>query len=236
MSELLEIVHNLNRLAELQRTALLDTPSEEPFDRLTRLATRLCKTPVALVSLVDRDRQFFKSAVGLPEPWRTRRETPLSYSFCKHAVAQGEPLVVPDARRDPTFSDNPAVRELNIVAYAGVPLTLSGHALGTLCVVDCEPRTWSYDEVQTLRDLAECAMREIDLRTRLRESEDARRSAEARANRWTQPSGDAAAGQRLKSGRHGQRVTDYTDKTGHGRHGRARVRLVAALRVAPREK
>ena len=188
MSELLEIVHNLNRLAELQRTALLDTPSEEPFDRLTRLATRLCKTPVALVSLVDRDRQFFKSAVGLPEPWRTRRETPLSYSFCKHAVAQGEPLVVPDARRDPTFSDNPAVRELNIVAYAGVPLTLSGHALGTLCVVDCEPRTWSYDEVQTLRDLAECAMREIDMRTRLRESEDARRSAEARANRWTQPS------------------------------------------------
>ena len=88
MSELLEIVHNLNRLAELRRTALLDTPPEEPFDRLTRLATRLCKTPVGLVSLVDRDRQFFKSAIGLPEPWRTKRETPLSHSFCKHAVTQ----------------------------------------------------------------------------------------------------------------------------------------------------
>ena len=75
MSELLEIVHNLNRLAELQRTALLDTPSEEPFDRLTRLATRLCKTPVALVSLVDRDRQFFKSAVGLPQPLAMARQT-----------------------------------------------------------------------------------------------------------------------------------------------------------------
>jgi GAF domain-containing protein len=187
MSELLEIVHNLNRLAELQRVALLDTPPEEPFDRLTRLATRLCKTPVGLVSLVDRDRQFFKSAVGLPEPWHTRRETPLNYSFCKHAVAQREPLVVHDARRDPTFRDNPAVRELNIVAYAGVPLTLSGHALGTLCVMDCEPRAWSYDEVQTLKDLAECAMREIDLRTRLRESEEARRSAEARANRFLKP-------------------------------------------------
>jgi GAF domain-containing protein len=187
MSELLEIVHNLNRLAELQRTALLDTPPEEPFDRLTRLATRICKTPVALVSLVDRDRQFFKSAIGLPEPWRTKRETPLSHSFCKHCVAKREPLVVDDARRDPTFSDNPAVRELNIVAYAGVPLTVSGYALGTLCVVDCEPRAWSYDEVQTLKDLAECAAREIELRTTLRETEEARRSAEARANRWLHP-------------------------------------------------
>jgi GAF domain-containing protein len=187
MSELLDIVHNLNRLAELRRTALLDTPAEEPFDRLTRLATRLCKTPVALVSLVDRDRQFFKSAVGLPEPWQTKRETPLNYSFCKHAVAMHEPLVVPDARRDATFRDHPAVRELNIVAYAGVPLTLSGQALGTLCVIDCEPREWSYDEVLTLKELAQCAMREIDLGTRLRESEEARRSAETRANRWLQP-------------------------------------------------
>jgi GAF domain-containing protein len=193
MSELLEIVHNLNRLAELRRTALLDTPPEEPFDRLTRLATRLCKTPVGLVSLVDRDRQFFKSAVGLPEPWHTKRETPLSHSFCKHAVAHHEPLVICDARRDEAFRDNPAVRELNIVAYAGVPLTLSGQALGTLCVIDCEPRAWSYDEVQTLRDLAECVMREIDLRTRLREAEEAHRSAEARANRWLQPAGQSPA-------------------------------------------
>ena len=77
MSDLLEIVRNLNRIAALGRTGLLDTPAEEPFDRLTRLATRLLKTPVALVSLVDRNRQFFKSAVGLPEPWRSRRETPL---------------------------------------------------------------------------------------------------------------------------------------------------------------
>jgi GAF domain-containing protein len=181
MSELLEIVHNLNRLAELQRVALLDTPAEEPFDRLTRLATRLCKTPVALVSLVDRDRQFFKSAVGLPEPWKSRRETPLSHSFCKHAVALHEPLVIRDARKDPTFRDSPALHELNIVAYAGVPLVLSGHALGALCVIDTEPRAWSYDEVQTLRDLAECVMREIDLRTRLREAEAACRDAEGRA-------------------------------------------------------
>jgi len=175
MSELLEIVRNLNRLAELRRTELLDTPPEEPFDRLTRLATRLCKTPVGLVSLVDHDRQFFKSAIGLREPWASKRETPLSHSFCKHAVAHPtEPLVVRDARKDATFRDNPAVYEIGIVAYAGVPLMLSGQALGTLCVMDSEPRAWSYDEVETLKDLAACVMREIDLRTRLREAEAAR--------------------------------------------------------------
>jgi GAF domain-containing protein len=180
MSELLEIVHNLNRLAALQRTHLLDTPPEEPFDRLTRLATKLCKTPVALVSLVDRHRQFFKSAVGLPEPWRSRRETPLTHSFCKHAVALQEPLVIRDARKDPMYRDSPAVHELNIVAYAGIPLVISGFALGALCVIDTEPRAWSYDEVQMLRELADCVVREIDMRTRLEEAETARRDAEAR--------------------------------------------------------
>lgn len=180
MSDLLAIVRNLNRLAALERTGLLDTPDEEPFDRLTRLATRLLKTPIALVSLVDRDRQFFKSSVGLSEPWRARRETPLTHSFCKHALALHEPLVIADARKDPTYRDNPAVRDLRIIAYAGVPLTMSGFALGAFCVIDDEPHEWSYDDVQTLRDLAECVMREIDLRTRLREAEHARRTAEAR--------------------------------------------------------
>jgi len=180
LSDLLAIVHNINRLAALERTGLLDTSEEEPFDRLTRLATRLLKTPIALVSLVDRDRQFFKSSVGLAEPWRSRRETPLTHSFCKHAIALDEPLVIPDARKDPAYRDNPAVRDLRIVAYAGVPLTMTGCALGALCVIDDEPRAWSYDEVQTLRDLAQCVMREIDLRTRLREAEQALRQAEAR--------------------------------------------------------
>jgi GAF domain-containing protein len=180
MSDLLAIVRNLNRLAALERTQLLDSPPEEPFDRLTRLATRLLRTPVALVSLVDRDRQFFKSAVGLQEPVKSRRETPLTHSFCKHAVALNAPLVIGDARKDPNYRDNPAVRELNIIAYAGVPLTISGFALGAFCVIDNQPRAWSYDDVQTLKDLAECAMREIELNTRLREVEAAWRDAEAR--------------------------------------------------------
>src|SRR4026208_2337393 len=170
MSDLLAIVRNLNRLAAVQRSGLLDTPAEEPFDRYTRLATRIFKTPVALVSIVDADRQFFKSAVGLSEPWQSRRETPLSHSFCKHAVAAQEPLIIADARRDPIYRDNPAVRDLKIIAYAAVPLTVSGHALGAFRVIDADPHPWSYDEVRVLRDLADCVIHEIDLRTQLREA------------------------------------------------------------------
>jgi GAF domain-containing protein len=171
MSDLLAIVRNLNRLAAVQRTGLLDTPPDEPFDRFTRLATRIFKTPVALVSIVDAERQFFKSAIGLPEPWQSERQTPLSHSFCKHAVATQEPLIIADTRKDPAYRDNPAVRDLKIVAYAGVPLMVSGHALGAFCVIDSEPHPWSYDEVRVLRDLAECVIHEIDLRTQLREAQ-----------------------------------------------------------------
>src|SRR4029450_9559314 len=103
MSDLLAIVRNLNRLSAVQRSGLLDTPAEEPFDRYTRLATRIFKTPVALVSIVDADRQFFKSAIGLPEPWQSRRETPLSHSFCKHAVAMEEALVIAGAGNEPAY-------------------------------------------------------------------------------------------------------------------------------------
>ena len=177
MSDLLGIVRNLDRLAALTRTALLDSAPEEPFDRFTRLATRLFKAPVALVTLVDRDRQFFKSAVGLREPWRTRRETPLTHSFCKHAIASSDPLVIADATKDPKFRDNPAVREQHIVAYAGVPLHACGHALGAFCVIDHMPHNWSYDDVQVLQDLAACVGHEIDLRVRLRDLETERAAA-----------------------------------------------------------
>ena len=113
-------------MTQLLATSLLDSPPEEAFDRLTRLASRLLGAPVALVTLLGEDRVFFKSAIGLPEPWATRRGTPISYSFCRHVVATGEPLVVEDARRHPLVRGNPAVRELRWIAYAGVPLTLGG--------------------------------------------------------------------------------------------------------------
>src|SRR5512145_2434381 len=154
-----------DRLAALRRTALLDTPPEEGFDRLTRMAARLLGAPVALISLVTDDRQFFKSATGLPEPWASRRGTPLTHSFCRHVVASGEALVVEDTRRHPLLRSSPAVRELGWIAYAGVPLiTSQGYVLGTLSVIDSMPRLWSERDVALLRDLAASAVTEIELR------------------------------------------------------------------------
>lgn len=161
-------VEDPQRLASLRATGLLDSPPEEVFDRLTRLATLVTNAPVALVSLVDRERQFFKSQHGLAEPWASRRETPLSHSFCQHAVDSGEPLVIEDARGHPLVHDNLATRDLGVIAYLGVPLrTSDGHVLGSFCIVDRKSRAWTDEQVQLVCQLAEAAVREIELRTEL---------------------------------------------------------------------
>ena len=117
------------------------------------------------MSLVDEDRQFFKSCVGLPEPWSSLRQTPLTHSFCKHAVASGEPFIVTDARQHPLVRDNRAVSELGVIAYAGIPLiTSEGHVLGSFCVLDSRPREWTEDEIEVLRTLAASVMTEIGTR------------------------------------------------------------------------
>jgi formate hydrogenlyase transcriptional activator len=153
------------RLAALRRTGLVDSPPEEAFDRLTRLAASILRVPVALVSLVEGERQFFKSGVGLPEPLATIRQTPLDHSFCRHAVASGQPLVISDARQDPRFAGKPSVYQRPAVAYAGIPLTtVEGHTLGTFCVVDDKPRDWTEEEICILRGLAASAMTEIGSR------------------------------------------------------------------------
>ena len=154
-----------DRLTALHASAMLDSPREEPFDRLARLAARVVNAPVALVSAVDHDRQFFKSCLGLPEPWNTQRETPLSHSFCQHVVAGREPVIVSDARKDERLLDNLAIRDLGVIAYLGVPLiTREGHAIGTLCVIDNEPRIWTNDEISLVNDVAAAVVTEITLR------------------------------------------------------------------------
>jgi formate hydrogenlyase transcriptional activator len=165
MGQLVDVIENEARLEALRRTSLLDSPPEEAFDRLTRLATTVLRVPVALVSLVDGNRQFFKSQCGLSEPLASSRQTPLTHSFCKHSVGSREPLVVADARRDPRFGHNHAFSELGVIAYAGIPLiTSEGHALGTFCVVDRRPHDWTEEEVGILRVLATSTMSEIELR------------------------------------------------------------------------
>ena len=157
------------RLEALQAAGLLDTAAEEAFDRFTSLAAAVLQVPVALVSLVDADRQFFKSCVGLPEPWATARQTPLSHSFCQHAVISRDTLIIEDARQHPLLKENFAVQDLAVVAYLGVPLiTSEGHALGSFCAIDSRPRRWSDREVGIIRDLAAAVMTEIELRAQMR--------------------------------------------------------------------
>jgi GAF domain-containing protein len=152
------------RLEALHATGLLDSDVSPSFDRLARLAAHVLNAPVALVSLVDSDRQFFKSCLGLPEPWASRRGSPLTHSFCQHAVASREPLLVSDARDHPVLRDNLAIRDMGVIAYAGIPLIdAGGHALGTLCVIDSQPRHWTTHQVQLLSDIAGSVTTEISL-------------------------------------------------------------------------
>lgn len=153
------------RLEALRSVRLLDTPAEEAYDRLTRLAMNLLNAPIAQVSLIDEDRQFFKSAYGIDEPWASARETPLSHSICQHAVDGREPLVIEDARTHPLVCDSLAIRDLNVVAYVGIPLIMStGQALGTLCVIDHKPRAWTGEQIETLKTLAAAVLAQIELR------------------------------------------------------------------------
>ncbi len=153
-----------DRLARVRRTGLLDTPPHEAFDRLTRVAARVLRAPVAMVTLVDEGRDFVKSCVGLPEPLATAREIAMAPTFCQYAVATRAPLVVTDALLDPRVAAFPAVTALGARACVVVPLVLTdGHALGSFCVVDFVPRAWAADEVETLVDLAGSVLAEVEL-------------------------------------------------------------------------
>jgi DNA-binding CsgD family transcriptional regulator len=162
-------VNSVERLAALQRTELLDTLPELEFDRVTRLACRLLGTEVALLSLIDSDRQFFKSSCGLPEPWASIRQTPLSHSFCQHVVASEKYLAIEDARTEPLVADNPAVSELGVIAYLGVPvLAPNGKILGSFCAIAPKPRAWSKDDIALMQDLSGIVESEIALRENAR--------------------------------------------------------------------
>jgi len=161
------------RLQALRASNLLDTLPEASFDRITQFAVKVLNAPVTLVSLVDSNRQYFKSQCGLKEPVASARETPLSHSFCKHVVGSGEPLVVSDARRHPVLHSNPAIEDMQVVAYAGVPLRDSkGFVLGSFCAIDHQPRSWTNHELEILRGLASQVMTEIELRQTLHQAND----------------------------------------------------------------
>lgn len=167
------------RLEALERYAVLDTPSEQQFDRVARLAANIIGAPIALVSLVDECRQWFKARVGL-----SVEETPRDLAFCAHAILGDEVFVVPDAASDPRFQDNPLVTgDLGIRFYAGAPLrTHDGFKLGTLCVIDHSPREMDKASLQVLTDLSALVVDELELRIagqRALKEIELRRKAEA---------------------------------------------------------
>jgi PAS domain S-box-containing protein len=148
----------------LDSLKILDTAPEPVFDQVTRLTSRLLGVPMAAFSLIDRDRQWFKSRIGLDAP-----ETSREVAFCGHAILQSTPLIVPDATVDPRFAGNSLVTgDPNIRFYAGVPVrSAGGLALGTLCAIDSKPRQLSDDELDTLSDLADIVSKEIQYRETL---------------------------------------------------------------------
>lgn len=149
------------RIALLHALDLLDSPAEPSFDRITRLVARTLRVPIALVSLVDTNRQWFKSRVGLDT-----LETPREFAFCAHTVLQESPMVIGDASEDDRFAGNPLVTgDPNIRFYAGAPIfTCDGLVLGTLCAIDSQPRVLMQDEIDTLIDLADLVSKEIQQR------------------------------------------------------------------------
>ncbi len=145
-------------MSNLRRLAILDTDPEERFDRVTRLARRIFNVPIALVSIVDENRQWFKSCFGLPVS-----ETERDVSFCGHAILGTDPFVVEDASQDPRFADNPLVEgDPYVRFYAGIPLVYDEDTvLGTLCIIDDKPREFSEEEINDLVDLAKMAESEL---------------------------------------------------------------------------
>ena len=157
-------INEAGRIAALEKYAILDTDPEQSFDDLTLLASFICKTPIALISLVDEDRQWFKSRVGMDA-----KETSRDIAFCSTAILQSDVFVVPDALEDDRFRDNPLViSDPHIRFYAGAPLiNEDGYALGTLCVVDRAPRELASDQKESLKALSRLVLAQLEFRRNL---------------------------------------------------------------------
>lgn len=152
------------RFSAIHQSGLLDTEAEEEFDRITHLAARLLDVPIVLISLVDENRQFFKSQCGLPEQLAVGRETPHTHSFCQHVQVTGAPLIVEDAREHPLVHNNLAIPDLGVIAYAGVPIWLGEGVLGSFCAIDSQPREWQERELAILQSLADQIGAQIEQR------------------------------------------------------------------------
>ena len=177
--------NEVERLRTLRSYKILDTTPEERFDELTQLAALICDAPISLISLIDSDRQWFKSRFGLD-----LQETPRAQAFCTHAIMQPEMFVVSDAAKDERFAQNPFVTgEAHIRFYAGAPLAArDGHLLGTLCVMDRQPHALTDTQKKALEILGRLVIANIELQSDLRELKGALAARDAAEG----PSGESA--------------------------------------------
>jgi len=173
-----------SRLDELRRIGLTQLRDDPSFARYTRLAAKMLKVPVSLVSIVEADSQHFASQTGLPEHVAQAGGTPISHSFCQHVVLRGRPLVVENAVEHELVRENPAVDDLGVIAYLGVPIrTSSGNVLGSFCAINSSPRSWSEEELSFMHDIAAAVVNEIELRLsrdQLKQSYDDLKASEER--------------------------------------------------------
>jgi len=152
------------RLAALVRTGLLDTPPEASLDQLTRLAAAQLGVPSTFISLVDRERDFYKSHFGFGEPLNSVRQLE-GRTFCHYAISSDQPLVIDDTTRDPIYRSVPTVTTLGVRSYLGVPLVMDdGEIIGSFCAIDFEPRKWSRRDIDTMIAMAHETLRQIRLR------------------------------------------------------------------------
>jgi PAS domain S-box-containing protein len=169
-TEAADPIHDPKRLAVLRETGLLDSIQEEAFDRLTRLAAKLTGAPVTFISLVDDERDFYKSCFGFPEPLASQREM-TGTTFCHYALVSRGPLVIEDTLAHPIYRTVPTVQSLGVRAYLGIPLKIRGVVIGSFCAIDFVPRAWTPLHIEVMEELAASTMREIELRAAVDDAE-----------------------------------------------------------------
>lgn len=169
-------------MSVVRNLGVLDTPAEEVFDAMTRLAASLLGVPAAFVSIVDTDRDFYKSQVGLPQALADARQQE-GETFCRIAIQSTAPLVIADTHAVPAWKLVPTVDSLGVRAYLGVPLVVDDEPIGAFCVIDTQPHEWSPADIETVSQLAQSAAREVKLRAVLRATEQSRLSVQALAKK-----------------------------------------------------
>lgn len=168
-----DILAEAKRVRLLNELKLLDADNTPVFDRLTNITAHIMNVPSSFATIVTQDFQYCIGFTGLVEPYATTRRVPLSHSFCQHVVATKSPLVINDTRKHPTGIDNLAIEDLDVLAYLGIPLvTTDGVVLGSFCIIDDKPRTWTDDEIYIMQEMSVNVMNAIELRSELQKREE----------------------------------------------------------------